>query len=79
MKRGLLRYENHSLLNLGLQFGVIIAVPLLLLLGAGMWVDKNYGTNPAGLLVGFFVAVALSSFLLYWKLKNIFGNPKSKK
>lgn len=60
-----------NILELGMQFGLIIAIPLLMLIGLGFYLDKKFGTVPLFILIGLFSALAISSTILYVEIKKI--------
>jgi F0F1-type ATP synthase assembly protein I len=60
-----------NLLELGIEFGVIIAVPLLLLIALGYYLDKTLGTVPLFILLGLFLSIGISSYGLYKKINAI--------
>ncbi len=51
--------------SLGVTFGLILSIPLVLLIPLGVFIDKKIGTLPAFILASFFVALAFSSLMLY--------------
>lgn len=63
--------KRLNLLEIGIEFGLIIGIPLVLFIGAGLWADKQLGTVPLFILVGLFAALALSTVMLYKKIKAI--------
>lgn len=63
-----------NLLEIGLQFGLIIAIPLILFIGIGFVLDKKYDTVPLFILLGLFLALVISTFMLYKKIKEILNN-----
>ncbi len=58
-------------LALAWELGYTIAIPIVVLALAGRFLDKNFGTSPILLLVGIFVSVLLTSFLVYRKTKKV--------
>jgi len=60
-----------NLLELGIEFGVIIAVPLLLLIALGYYLDTTLGTLPLFILLGLFLSIGISSYGLYKKINAI--------
>jgi len=59
-----------NLLGLGIQIAVIVALPLIVLLLAGIALDRKLGTMPIFMIVGILIAMTASSAMLYKKLKN---------
>jgi F0F1-type ATP synthase assembly protein I len=60
-----------NLLELGIEFGLLIAVPLILLLALGFYLDKTFGTVPLFILIGLFLSICISSYMLYKKINPI--------
>lgn len=67
-----------NLLELGIQFGLIIAIPLLMLIGLGFYLDKRFETVPLFILIGLFSALAISASILYVEIKKISESLNSK-
>jgi len=57
--------------SLGILFGLILSVPLVVLIPLGIYVDKKIGSLPAFLLVAFFVALVFSSLMLYRVISDL--------
>ena len=68
-----------NVLELGIEFGVIIAVPLLLLIALGYYLDKTLGTVPLFILLGLFLSIGISSYALYKKINAIMFDLNNKK
>lgn len=60
-----------NVLEIGLQFGVIIAVPLVLLICLGLYLDKTFNTIPLFILLGLFTALGISTYGLYRRISEI--------
>ena len=52
------------------DFGVSIAVPVVILALIGQRMDEKYGTAPLYLILGFVVAALLSGRIIYKKAKK---------
>ena len=63
-----------NLLEIGLQFGLIIALPLIVLISIGLYLDKTYHTVPLFILIGMFLALGVSTYALYKKINEILKN-----
>lgn len=55
-----------------LDIGWRIAVPLVILVLAGVYLDKYLHTSPLFLFVGIFLSLATSSFGVYKSIQNIY-------
>jgi len=51
------------------DFGVVIAVPVIVFVLAGQWLDDKYGRSPLFTVFGFLIAVLISIKILYKKAK----------
>ncbi len=58
-------------LELGVQFGLIIALPLISFLLLGLWLDRRLGTLPLFLFIGIVLASILSAVALKKLIKKI--------
>ncbi|MEI7777473.1 MAG: AtpZ/AtpI family protein [bacterium] len=57
--------EKKALIALVFELGYTIAVPLVLFALGGRFLDKRLGTSPLFLLVGIFLSLMGSSYLIY--------------
>jgi F0F1-type ATP synthase assembly protein I len=57
--------------RLAWDLGYVIAIPAVLFGFGGAYLDKLYGTSPLWIITGFVIAMALSGYGLYRKLKEI--------
>ncbi len=57
--------EKKALIALVFELGYTIAVPLVLFALGGRFLDKHLGTSPLFLLVGIFLSLMGSSYLIY--------------
>lgn len=60
----------HKLIDLGLEFAVYIALPLFVFIYLGKWADGKLHTK-FFVIIGIFLALGLSSYLIYKKIKEI--------
>jgi len=58
------------LFELGIEFAVIMALPLLGFIYLGQWIDKKNDTK-IFVVAGILLAIALSSYLIYKKIKTV--------
>jgi uncharacterized membrane protein len=58
------------LFETGLEFALIIAIPLILLIYAGKWADSKLRTH-FFVVIGILLAISCSSYLIYKKIKEI--------
>lgn len=66
--------QDRQYIMLGLriivEFGAIIAVPVVLLTMLGQKLDAVYGTRPMFLIAGFIISFALSAYMINRKAKR---------
>lgn len=55
--------------SLALQLGFSIAVPLLVLIGGGIWLDRRFGTMPLLTITGVIISMAVSVIEIYQIIK----------
>jgi len=60
-----------SAFGLVFELGYIIAIPAVMFAVGGRMLDRYFDSSPLFLLVGILVAVILSSYSVYIKIKNI--------
>lgn len=65
--------ETWSTISLAWQLGYSIAIPLIALALLGRFLDKKFETSPWLLLVGIFLSLITSTFLVYSKTIKILG------
>lgn len=63
--------QKISLLEIGIEFGLIIAIPLIAFIAFGFYLDKTFQTVPVFILAGMFLALFISAYILYQKIKQI--------
>lgn len=61
---------GYMLFELGAQFAVIMALPLLAFIYLGKWLDAKYGSK-LFVVAGILLALALSSYLIYKKIDEV--------
>ena len=61
------------------DFGAVIAVPVVLCVLAGKWLQQKYGFAPFGILGGFVLAAAISYVTIRRKIKWYAAEYKSLK
>ena len=61
---------SSKMFSFAVDFAFMIAVPLLAFIYLGKWIDSRYGTKYF-VIVGILLALALSVFMIYRKLKEI--------
>ncbi|MFA4930357.1 MAG: AtpZ/AtpI family protein [Patescibacteria group bacterium] len=61
-------------LQLALNLGYMIALPLVILALVGRYLDKIYQTSPIFLLIGLFIAFGISCYYVYRKVIKIYSN-----
>lgn len=60
----------YMLFGLGIDFAVILALPLLVFIYAGKWADSKYGTK-FFVIIGILLALALSTYMIYKKIDTL--------
>lgn len=63
-------FNYFLLFELGLEFAVMIAVPLIAFVYAGKWLDQKFHTKFI-VVIGILSAIALSSYLISKKTKEV--------
>lgn len=65
----LLPHVNMS--NLAIEFGLIIAIPLVIFLLLGIFIDRMNRTTPIFMLCGFLIALIISLIVLIVRIRQI--------
>lgn len=65
--------STWSALSLAWELGYTIAVPLVVLALGGRLLDRKLDTSPWLLLIGIFISLVVSSWLVYFKMVRIIG------
>ena len=60
-----------QLMEIGIDFAAYLAVPLLAFVYAGKWLDVKYHRHDLLVIIGLFLALALSWYLIFKKIKAI--------
>ena len=58
------------LLETGMEFGVMLALPLLIFISLGKWLDTKYNHH-IFVILGLFMAIGLSCYMIYKKIKDL--------
>lgn len=53
------------------EFTFLIALPVVVFALLGKWLDGKYGTQPLFLISGFVLAVVISGFTVYRRIKEL--------
>lgn len=53
------------------EFGGLIAIPVVLFVLAGRWLDGRWGTKPVFIIIGFVVAAFVSGMMVWKRAKEI--------
>lgn len=64
------RYWIFGLRIVG-EFGGLIAIPVVLFVLAGRWLDGRWGTKPLFIIVGFVVAAVVSGMMVWRRSKEV--------
>ncbi len=59
-----------QLMEIGLDFALYLAIPLFAFIYAGKWLDAKYN-HKFFVIIGIFLALGLSSYLIYKKVKSV--------
>ena len=59
-----------QLMEIGLDFALYLAIPLFAFVYAGKWLDAKYN-HKFFVIIGIFLALGLSGYLIYKKIKAI--------
>lgn len=65
------KYDTWSALGLAWQLGYTIAIPLVVFALVGRFVDKYFNTSPIFLLLGIFISIIASSWMIYKKVAKL--------
>ncbi len=60
-----------SALSLAFELGYTIAIPIVGLALTGRLLDRKFDSSPLFLLLGIFLSILISSYLIYKKTKKI--------
>ncbi len=60
-----------SVFSLAMELGYTIAIPIVLFALAGRMLDKKFDSSPWLLLVGIFVSILLTTWLVYRRMIKI--------
>jgi F0F1-type ATP synthase assembly protein I len=63
--------NTFSALSLAFELGYIIAIPIVGFALGGRLLDHKFDSSPIFLLLGIFVSILLSSYLVYKKTQKI--------
>lgn len=63
-------FDKWKIINLGLEMGFIIALPLMLFISLGKWLDNKFGTEPWLALSGVLFAIGST---VAWFIKRFKG------
>lgn len=58
-------------LSLAWELGYIIAIPLVILVAGGLFLDDKYDTSPIFLISGILLSILVSGILVFKKAKRI--------
>lgn len=61
---------NWELIGIAGEFGYLIAVPLLIAIFVGKWLDGRFGTRYF-VLIGLGIALGISSFAIYKSIRRL--------
>lgn len=61
--------SGFMLFEIGIEFAIMIGLPLYLFIQLGKWLDRKYSTNFI-VLISIFAALALTSYMVYKKINS---------
>jgi F0F1-type ATP synthase assembly protein I len=65
--------KQLNLVNLALDLGFSISIPIVGLALLGRFADTYFETSPALLLTGIFISFFVSTAIIYRKVKDVIG------
>lgn len=68
-ERGKKAAAGYMLFELGIQFALIMAAPLLVFIYLGKWLERKYDSQ-IFVVAGILLALSLSSYLIYKKIEE---------
>lgn len=69
--------KTWSLVGFAWDLGYSIAIPLILFVVGGVFIDRELESSPMFLLTGVFFSIFLSSMTIYKKTKSIIDPPSN--
>ena len=69
-ERGKKAAAGYMLFELGAEFALIMAVPLLAFIYLGKWLERTYDSQ-IFIVAGILLALSLSSYLIYKKIEEV--------
>ncbi|MBI2990168.1 MAG: AtpZ/AtpI family protein [Candidatus Magasanikbacteria bacterium] len=69
-ERGKKAAAGYMLFELGAQFALILALPLLAFVYFGRWLERKYDSQ-IFIVAGILLALSLSSYLIYKKIEEV--------
>ena len=71
------KQDSWSAVGFAWELGYSISIPLVVFTLGGRLLDKKLGTSPWLLLVGLFVSIIVTFYIVYQKLMAIINEQKS--
>lgn len=72
------KQKLYYLISLGFQLGFSLAIPLVVCIAGGVYLDKKFLTSPLFTLIGIILGLISSGYMLYKDLQPLFNNKKIK-
>jgi F0F1-type ATP synthase assembly protein I len=60
-----------NILQIALEFAFIIGIPAIVFIEIGTYLDERWQTPPWMLLAGFFLALTVSAYTIYIRIRTI--------
>ena len=71
------KQDSWSALSFAWELGYSIAIPLVVFTMGGRLLDKKLGTSPWLLLIGLFISIIVTFYIVYQKLMTIIKDQES--
>lgn len=62
---------TFAALSLVFEIGYVIAIPAVAFSFGGRFLDLHFGTSPLFLLLGIFISLGISSYLVWGKIRKL--------
>lgn len=66
-------FDKAFLVSFALQLGFSLAIPLVIFIGGGIWLDKKFHLSPTLTIGGAVLGFIVSNYILYKNIKPYLG------